>query len=277
VTTKWIAILLLAAAPLVAADQQSGRLSFSATLESIRVNARPDDVITRQFKLTLDPQQPRSTFHAKVEDFWRSEDGTQSFYGTPGTLRRSCAKWVGLNPVDATVSATETLTVRISITVPHELPSGGYWCALTVDEVPDPLVETAGVVGVRFLASVSTGIFVYVGDVRREASILDLRVSADSASLRVRNDGNTPLGIEGKLEFFSGAAASPTATVTLPRTTVFTEPSIEGAIAVKLPAAVDLPAGTYRLRAILDFGADHYVGAEREVLVSRGGAPRDRD
>ena len=87
-TTKWIAILLLAAAPLVAADQQPGRLSFSATLESIRVNARPDDVITRQFKLTLDPQQPRSTFHAKVEDFWRSEDGTQSFYGTPGTLRR---------------------------------------------------------------------------------------------------------------------------------------------------------------------------------------------
>ena len=275
-TTKWIAILLLAAAPLVAADQQPGRLSFSATLESIRVNARPDDVITRQFKLTLDPQQPRSTFHAKVEDFWRSEDGTQSFYGTPGTLRRSCAKWVALNPVDATVSATETLTVRISITVPHELPSGGYWCALTVDEVPDPLVETAGV-GVRFLASVSTGIFVYVGDVRREASILDLSVSADSASLRVRNDGNTPLGIEGKLEFFKAAAASPTATVTLPRTTVFTEPSIEGAIAVKLPAAVDLPAGTYRLRAILDFGADHYVGAEREVLVSRGGVQRDRD
>jgi hypothetical protein len=65
--------------------------------------------------------------------------------------------------------------------------------------------------------------------------------------------------------------------VTLPRTTVFTEPSIEGAIAVKLPAAVDLPAGTYRLRAILDFGADHYVGAEREVLVSRGGVQRDRD
>lgn len=74
-------------------------LSFHATLESIKVDARPQQVITRQFKLTLDPNQPETRFKARVEDWWRSEDGAQSFYAEAGTLRHSCARWVSLNPV----------------------------------------------------------------------------------------------------------------------------------------------------------------------------------
>jgi hypothetical protein len=260
--------LLLLSVPLSAADQQPGRLAFSATLESIKINGRPDEVVTRQFRLTLHPDQPRTRFHASVEDFWRSEDGAQSFYAAPGTLRRSCGRWVSVNPVDTAVEPGGTLVVRVSVAIPHEVPNGGFWCALTVDEVPDPEAASSGV-GVKFLASVSTGIFVYLGDVQRAASIVDLDVTPDRAQVRVRNEGNAPLGVEGRIEFLTPGADRALATVTLPRNTLLTEPSVEGVFAAALPAQADLPDGPYLMRAVLDYGADHYIGAEREVVVSR--------
>jgi len=254
------------------APQAPRPMSFSATLTSIKVNARPGQVITRQFQLTLDADQPRTHFKAKVEDWWRSQDGQQSFYAAPGTLRHSCAPWTSLNPVESGVGPGETLTVRITVTLPRELATGGYWCALTVDEVPDPAAASAGV-GVHFVASVSTGIFLYVGSVDREATILGLRVDGDQAIVKVRNDGNTPLGIEGRLQFFVPGLTTPAATIDLPRGTLLTEPFIEGEFGVALPSPAMLPAGRYLVRAVLDIGADHDIGAEREIVLARPGQP----
>ena len=137
--TGWLTLLAIVVMP---ASQTPRPMSFSATLTSIKVNARPGQVITRQFQLTLDPGQPRTHFKAKVEDWWRSQDGLQSHYAAPGTLQRSCAPWTSLNPVESAVSAGETLTIRVTVNVPRELAPGGYWCALTVDQVPDPLTST---------------------------------------------------------------------------------------------------------------------------------------
>jgi hypothetical protein len=258
-------VLLASAAPAAA---QPGGLSFQATLESIKIQAQPEQVITRQFKLTLDANQPATRFKARVEDWWRSEDGRQSFYAAPGKLTRSCARWVSLNPVESTVKPGETLIIRLTVSVPVEAVSSGYWCALTVDEVPNPLEVQEGV-GVKFVASVSTGIFVYVGDIERSARILDLQVGPDEASVRVRNEGNTPLGIDGRLEFYAPGASSPTTTVVVPRATILTEPSIEGTLIARLPSVSELPSGRYRVRAILDYGAAHYIGGERELDISR--------
>src|SRR6185295_13556276 len=64
--------------------------SFTATLTSIKITARPGQVQTREFHLTLDKAQLKTRFKAHMEDWWRSEDGTESFYREPGTLTRSC-------------------------------------------------------------------------------------------------------------------------------------------------------------------------------------------
>jgi hypothetical protein len=261
--------------PASAAAQAPGGLSFQATLESIKIDARPKQVITRQFRLTLDPNQRETRFRARVEDWWRGEDGRQSFYAEPGTLRRSCARWVSLNPVEASVKPGETLVIRITVAVPEEIAQAGYWCALTIDEVPDPMTQIG--VGVRFVASVSTGIFVTVGTVERAARILDLEVGAEEARVRVRNDGNAPVGVDGRLEFFAPGASSPAATVTVPRATVLTEPSVEGTLIARLPPASDLPSGRYRVRAVLDYGASHYIGAEKEIAIVRAVQPRAQD
>jgi hypothetical protein len=258
--------MILAAAPAFA--QAPKPLSFQATLDSIKIDARPQQVITRQFKLTLDADQRETRFKAHVEDWWRSEDGAQSFYGEPGTLRHSCAPWVSLNPVESSVKPGETMIIRITVTVPQEMASGGYWCALTVDEIPDPLTVQAGV-GVKFVASVSTGIFVNVGTIERAARITDLQISGDTALVKLRNEGNAPVGVDGRLEFYAAGASSPTATVVVPRGTLLTEPTVDGTLMTKLPPPAQLPSGRYRVRAILDYGAPHYIGAEREIELVR--------
>jgi hypothetical protein len=267
VSTIIIIVGLVAGAGSPAA-QQKPALSFQATLDSIKIDAQPQQVFTRQFRLTLDENGRETRFRARVEDWWRSEDGAQSFYGEAGSLRHSCARWVSLNPAEATVKPGETLVIRLTISVPVEMASAGYWCALTVDEVPDPVTAVSGI-GVQFLASVSTGIFVNVGTVQRAARILDVRIDADIASVRLQNDGNTPVGVDGRLEFFAPGAEAPTAVVPLPRGTVLTEPTVQGTLKASLPAATLLPSGRYRVRAILDYGAAHLIGAERDVEIRR--------
>jgi hypothetical protein len=254
--------------PAAANAQAPGGLTFLATIEPIRVDAQPQQVVTRQFRLTLPADQRAARFKVRVEDWWRSEDGQRAMYGPPGTLRRSCARWVSLNPVEAAVKPGETLVVRISITVPSEIASAGYWCALTVDEIPDPLAVRSGT-NVRFAASVSTGIFVNIGRIERAAQILSVDVGPDTARIRVRNDGNGPLSVDGRLEFFAAGSDSPMASVAVPRTTVLTEPFVEGTLTAQLPPASELPSGRYRVRAILDYGAAHYIGAEKSVDVFR--------
>ncbi len=261
-TSVWLLLAQLGA------TEMPAPLSFQATLDSIKINARPAQVVTRQFRLTLDQNQRPTHFKARVEDWWRSEDGTQSYYDSPGTLRRSCANWVSLNPVESTVRPGETLVIRLSVAMPAEVQGGGFWCALTVDQIPDPLEHLEGV-GVRFVASVSTGVFVYVEPVERRASILDVAVDGDAARVKVRNEGNAPLGIEGHLEFLTPLATTPVATAAITRRTLLTEPSRDALLISTLPPPAALPSGRYRARVILDFGADHYIGAEREVDIAR--------
>src|SRR5688572_8022387 len=52
-----------------------GGVAFSATLNSIKIDARPGQVLTRPFQLKLAANQTRTQFKAHVEDFWRSPDG----------------------------------------------------------------------------------------------------------------------------------------------------------------------------------------------------------
>jgi hypothetical protein len=259
-----IAVTLLATASAVAV----GAVSFRATVSSIKLQARPGQVLTRQFQLTLDKDQPRTHFTAHIEDWWRSEDGKQSFYAAPGTLKHSCGKWITVNPVEAAVEADQTLTVRLTVNVSTDAEPGGYWCVLTVDETPDPLATTDGV-GVKFVASVSTGIFVDINPVERAAQITEVAVTPFAATVTLHNRGNAPIGVEGRFEFVRPGESKPYAVVPIPRSPLLTEPVSTGVFAADLPDRAMLPSGRYLVRAIVDIGVDHYIGVERELDVKR--------
>ncbi|MGH9346009.1 MAG: hypothetical protein ACRD26_01970 [Vicinamibacterales bacterium] len=254
-------LVLAGSSPLTAAN-------FKVTLSSIKVEARPGQVLTRHLQLTLDQDQLPTQFKVHVEDWWRSEDGTQSFYAEPGRLKRSCATWVSMNPVEVAVEPGAMLTIRVTISVPADLPPGGYWCALTIDEVPNPRT-TPPDVSVQFFASASTGVFVYVDPVERAARILDVMIDDQSATIKVQNDGNAPLGVEGRFEFLRSGDEQPVAVATLPRGTLLPEPITVGAFRAALPDAAALPSGRYLVRAIIDIGLDHYIGVQRELDVRR--------
>jgi hypothetical protein len=260
--------VLVACALILAASSPVAAVKFTATLTSIKITARPGEVQTREFRLTLNRDQVKTRFTAHMQDWWKSEDGNQSFYHEPGTLTQSCGRWVTLNPVEVDVLPGETMVTRLTVKVPSEAEPGGYWCVLTVDELPDPLAVSEGV-GIRFMASVSVGVFVYVGDQHRAAAIIAVEVLNDSAVVKLRNDGNTPLGIEGRFEFITPGATDPIAIVTLVRGTLLTEPILTGLFSVKLPDAALLPSGRYMVRAIIDYGVDHYIGTQREMNIER--------
>jgi hypothetical protein len=260
--------ILIACALVLAASSPVAAVSFTATLTSIKITARPGEVQTREFRLTLNRDQLKTRFTAHMQDWWKSEDGNLSFYDEPGTLTRSCGRWVTLNPVEVDVLPGETMITRLTVKVSSEAEPGGYWCVLTVDELPDPLAVSEGV-GIRFMSSVSVGVFVYVGDQHRAAEITAVDVLNDSAVVKLRNDGNTPLGIEGRFEFIKPGATDPTAVVTLVRGTLLTQPIVTGLFSVKLPDASLLPSGRYMVRAIIDYGADHYIGTQREMNIER--------
>jgi hypothetical protein len=254
-----VGILLVASAAAV---------TFTATLEPIRIKAVAGLVASRHFRLTLPADQPRTVFRAHVEDFWRSEDGKQSFYRPPGTLSRSCGKWVTLDPVEAAVDPGRSLDIRLTVAVPADVGPGGYWCVLTVDEVPDPAAAPTGV-AIRFLASVSVAVYVTIEPAQRSARIVGVQLDGDQAVVTVENTGDTPLPVEGRVEFFLPGAEKPLTSVPIPRSGLLPEPVRRATMAVALPARDVLPSGRYRVRVLLDIGLDHLIGVQNELEVRR--------
>jgi hypothetical protein len=250
------------------APSEASAAKFVAGLTSLKVSARAGDVSTHVYQLTLDKGERPTRFKFRVEDWWRSEDGTQSFFAAPGTLSRSCGKWVSLNPIEAVVEPGETLTTRLTVAVPDEVNAGGHWCVLTVDEVPDPLNTPTGV-GATFVASVSTGIFIYIEPVERTVDFVNVEVGGTEAVLTLRNGGNSPVGVEGQFEFFRPGELTVVAALTIPRFTLLPEPIATGTVRLPLPPASALPPGRYVVRAIIDIGIDHYLGVERELELFR--------
>lgn len=247
-------------------------VTIQASFTPIRVTALPGQTITTSYELKLQAGDPVARFKVDVQDWWRSEDGQQSFYVAAGSLSRSCGKWVSANPRESSVGGGETLHVQLSIEIPEGVRSGGYWCALSVDEVPDPLTATPEGVAVRFLASVSTGIYINVNPIERGADILSVDVTGERAVARIANTGNTPLVVEGRFEFMKSGAKAPVAVVDLPRNVLLTEPIATGLYGGALPDRSTLPAGHYLVRLIVDVGLDHYIAVQRELDITRDGS-----
>jgi hypothetical protein len=267
-----LAVLLLVLATACAGVQELQAARFVAGLTPIRVTGRGGQVITQQYQLTLGSEEKPTRFKLKVEDWWRSEDGQQSYYVLPGTLKHSCGTWVTVNPAEALVQPGATLTARISIAIPSLVPAGGYWCVLTVDETPNPLDIPSGI-GAQFVASVSTGIFVNIEPVERAVEFVEIAVDDSRALVKLRNLGNGPLVVEGRFEFLRSTSRQPVAVVPLTRVTLLPEPVDTAILTTGLPDAALLPSGTYVVRVVIDVGLDRYLGAEREIELKRPVTP----
>src|SRR5688500_20353061 len=107
------AVTALAACVAFSAEPASA-LKFDASLAPIKVDGAPGQVASRSFRLTLAKDEQRTQFKVHVEDWWRSEDGRESYYKPPGTIPQSRAPWLKLNPAEAALGPGDTLEVRSS-------------------------------------------------------------------------------------------------------------------------------------------------------------------
>ena len=260
---------VLALLMLGAGATQAHAISFHFSPANITVQARPGQVVNRTFTLTLAKDTTSTHFQARVEDWWRSPDGSRTFYAAPGTIRRSCGLWCTINPVEAAVQPGETMTLRLSLRVPDDVQPGGYWAALTVDEVLDPLAPRPSGVAVVFKASVSVGILVEIPPATRSARITGVRVTGDSVAVTMCNEGNIPLRVNGTFEFYAPGQEKPAATVQIGGEPLLPEPLGTCEFSGALPSSNQLPSGHYKVRVIVDVGLDHLLGAEKELEIVR--------
>lgn len=245
-------------------------MNFTATLDSIKIYGQPGQAVNRTFQLTLSPDYKPTQFKSHVGDFWKSEDGHQSVYAPAGTLGRSCGKWVTLNPLEKRIQPGEKLETRLTVAIPSATQPGGYWCVLNVDQIPDPLEVVPGdSVRLNFLASISVGIYVYIEPVKRAATVAKVEVLPNEARLKLVNDGNAPLGVEGRFEFVPAGNAAQPVKVLIPRQTIYTEPERSSLVITRLPPPETLPSGEYVVRVILDIGLDHLIGVQKRMEIQR--------
>lgn len=243
-------------------------LTFTADLTPIRVVAAPGDVINERYTLTLGANERKTHFRIHAEDFYKAEDGSP-IYTEPGHNSRSCANWIQINPVETTVNPGAKLDAKLSIVVPVGTKPGGYWCALTIDEMPDPTEPMPKGTGVRMYTSISIAVAVEIPPIERQARILSLQLSGPKAILRLADTGDCPILAQGRIEFLKSGADKPVATVPLPRRIIFCEPVNTALVTANLPDTQSLPSGHYLVRVLIDIGLDHYVGAQKEMDVDR--------
>jgi len=91
-------------------------------------------------------QQPQSV-QLYQRDYWYSHQG-ENRHDTPGTLKRSNAGWININPTFVTLAPEETVTVEYEITIPAvDSLTGTYWSVIMVEGLQPP--DTAATEGIR--------------------------------------------------------------------------------------------------------------------------------
>lgn len=265
--TKYAGIVALIA--LCIAVSPSWALKFQAAFDPIIVASTAGSVVNRTFTLTLAADEQQTQFKLHLEDWWRSEDGKQTLYREPGIVPRSCGRWITVDPVEQRVNPGQSLTARLSITIPADVKTGGYWCALTVDEVPNPEAIKPTGIGIHFNTSISIPVFVFISPIDRAAKFLDVQVTDATAAVKLQNTGDCPLLISGRFEFLHPGDKTPIAVVPISLGALFLTPVATRIFTEALPSIEKLPSGRYLVRVILDIGLDQYLGVQKVIDVTR--------
>lgn len=216
-----------------------------------------------------------------LSDWRRLSNGDHQDH-EPGTLPRSCGKWLVLSPTQFDLSANESLDIRYSFTVPEDA-SGSYWTYVMVEGRPRPMppqpgdkkglmVNATARFGFRLVISVSKGRNVLgrinrvevapaPGDGRQDGTGLQ-------AGILFENSGNTFInarcyleirGLDGEVVNRSGVHE------------FYAFPESEWW--VRLPVDPKIPAGEYLALAVVDYGGAARVAGEARFTVPEPAAP----
>ena len=245
---------------------------------------RPDSVAQRSgVVMVRNTSRSTTTAVIRVEDWDRGVDGAHRFYDA-GTQPGSCASVLSITPLEFTLAPNESRAVQIGV---HGVVNSACWSLVLVETEERVRDETERYV----LAAVRTGIKVYAepSDSRAlgEVSEVELEMS-EAAYTGVMRDGSAR---DGLVRDTSGRDAPVVAAVTFRNLgerhlrgagrveirgsddsvlTTIALPELQTLPGAMVTARVALPAslkGTYRLRAVVEYGGTKVAAAEREAAI----------
>lgn len=191
----------------VASQVHSG---FSLGISPIHWEAvgQPGDTVRNVVTLTSGARAIQEV-SVSVGDWTLNEDGAPVF-AHPETMSDSAASWIRFQPKEFSVYPRQRKTVKISILIPDEMPSGSYRAALFFEPPGADQEGKSGAATVFIRGRLALPIYVTVGDARPEGKILEakwktLKGRGHTPTLKVENRGNAHLRMNG---FFSASTLS---------------------------------------------------------------------
>jgi P pilus assembly chaperone PapD len=209
----------------------------------------------------------------RVEDWDRGADGAHRFYDA-GTQPGSCASVLTIAPLEFTLAPGESRAIQIGV---DGVVNSACW-SLVLVEAEERVRDEHGKV---ILAVVRTGMKVYAepSDSRALGIVSEVEVetseaahsssvtttaatsTAVTAAVTFRNTGDRHLRGMGHVEI---RRADDSVLATLPLPELQTLPGATATARVVLPATLK---GTYRLRAVVNYGGPSSAAAEREAAI----------
>jgi P pilus assembly chaperone PapD len=230
---------------------------------------RPDSAAQRSGVLIVrNTGTSRTDAEIVVADWDRGADGGHRFYDA-GTQPGSCASVLTIAPLEFTLAPGESRAVRVGV---EGAVNSACWSLVMVETVERVRDES----GKFVMAAVRTGMKVYAepSDSRAMGEVSDVELETSEAAhsgaaagapmlaaVTFRNTGERHLRGEGHIEI---RRADDSVLTTLPLPDLQTLPGAAMTARVALPATLK---GTYRVRAVVNYGGASVAAAEREAAI----------
>src|SRR5690554_442127 len=218
--------------------------------------AEPGEFFTGELEIT-GAKEKTVRMRAYLEDWQFDRGGAVNFFAA-GTLPRSAAGWLRIEPADFIVPAGEKRLIRVFGTVPPETEAGDYWAAFFVESIPLLPAKKSGVtVTGRLGGSITVTV---EGETEKKAQVTYMDVCWEegiSGKIHFVNEGNVRLNPHGRVEIRDIQGKS-VETILIPEARVLPGQERE----IRFGRKIVLEKGSYVALAILDYGGEKLVGAQ---------------
>lgn len=197
---------------------------------------------------------------------WKMGEVGDVQFSEAGTTPRSCAKWVQFNPTDFSLEPKKSVRVRISATVPDDFTEE-CWAMIFFTSRPMP------VKGDQFQLNISmrVGCKLFITPSAAPAAtgrIVDMNLltkSGPQVEVAFENTSARQLRVQGKVELRDEAGSVVATGELQPQ-----RAQILSRTKRQILAALDKPLapGTYRVKAVLDYGAKALSAGEMKVKIA---------
>jgi len=199
-------------------------------------------------------------------DFLIQPDGQEAFLD-PGTIERSCAKWITASPEEFELAPDESKAVRFEINIPAD-KSGSYWGMIFIEQTNKPTLKTAqkGQQQFNILSFQRVGVRVYEdtpGSKPGEGKISQVTIDDGGkdeflrVNLKMENNGDLLLKCKGSIDIKDDKGET-VESVVVNEFNCYPQSSR----IVSTPLKDKLKSGHYSALAVVDYGADFLIAGE---------------